>query len=221
LRAFVAESRALSAVLRQLEPREFQRATNCPPWDLAELVVHVAMSITVDDTEPLSAAPGGALRAAADYYRRPERDTPQYRQGNVDRTQQVAATILATTSAGELFDQRYAASVSVLSRRDPGQIVHIPGVGPMILADWVTTRVMSVAAHGLDVALTVGRPPWTTPAALTELEPVLISLLGMQLPAQLGWDDQTLLTVGTGRRRLTEAERAIVGPAHRRFPLLS
>jgi hypothetical protein len=61
-------------------------------------VVHIAMSIGVDDGPP-AAAPGGALSTAADYYRRPERDTRQYRQRNVDRTREVAAAVLKTTSA--------------------------------------------------------------------------------------------------------------------------
>lgn len=218
--ALVAESGALSTVLEQLGAEEFGRATNCPPWDLAELVVHVAMSVRVGDEPPI-AAPGGALSTAADYYRRPERNTSPYRQGNVDRTQQVAAAVLATTPAAQWFSQTCATAISVLRRRDLGQIVPIGGVGAMTLADWVTTRVMSLAAHGLDVAITLGRPPWTTRSALIEIAPVLTDLLGMPPPAELGWDDLALLAVGTGRRPLTEDERSILGPAQHRFPLLS
>jgi hypothetical protein len=119
------------------------------------------------------------VATAADYYRRPERDTGQYRQGNVDRTQQVAAEVVTTTSAGQWFQDACATTISTLSRRDLGQIVPIDGVGPMTLADWVGTRVMSLAAHGLDVAITLDRPPWTTRAALNETGPMLTSLLGI------------------------------------------
>jgi len=91
----------------------------------------------------------------------------------------------------------------------------------MKLADWVVTRVVSVAAHGLDVALTVDLRPWTRRSALDVMRPVLVSLLGAEPPAQLGWDAQTLLEVGTGRRELTSDERAILGIAQARFPLLS
>jgi uncharacterized protein (TIGR03083 family) len=220
LTALVEESRALSAVLDRLGPAEFGRATNCPPWDLAELVVHIAMSIRVDDDPPI-AAPAGALSTAADYYRRPERNTSPYRQGNVDRTQQVAAGVLATTSAPQWFGETCATAIGALRRRDLGEIVPIDGVGPMTLADWVTTRVMSLAAHGLDVAITLDEAPWTTRSALMETTPVLTSLLGMPPPAELGWDDLALLAVGSGRRPLSEDERSILGPAQRRFPLLS
>jgi len=50
---------------------------------------------------------------------------------------------------------------------------------------------------------------------------VLISLLGAEPPARLGWDDRTLLAAGTGRRALTHHERAVLGSLQNRFPLLS
>jgi uncharacterized protein (TIGR03083 family) len=220
LAALQAECGALSEVLGGLGEAEFGRPTNCPPWNLAELVVHIGMSISVEDPPP-PAASGGVLVSAAAYYRRPERDTARYRQGNVDRTREVAAAVLQTVSAARWFDQVHLGAVATLSQLDPHQVVHISGVGSMRLADWLLTRVMSVAAHGLDVAITLDRPPWTTQAALSQTTPVLAALLGMPAPAELGWDDQALLAAGTGRRRLTETERSILGPGHDRFPLLS
>lgn len=216
------ESRALSAVLRQFDPGGFDRPTNCPPWNLDELVVHIAMSIHLgDDDELPAAAPQSGLRTAADYYRRPERDTSDYRQSTVDHTTEAAADVLARTSSAGWFDEVSRDTVMRLGRFDLGRAVRIPGVGPMTLADWVATRVMSVAAHGLDVALTLGLEPWTTRSALDVTCPVLISLLGTELPAQLGWDDRTLLAAGTGRRPLTSPDRAVLGPLQTRFPLLS
>ena len=222
LTALHDESRALSAVLRQVDPGDFVRPTNCPPWNLNELVVHIAMSIHLGDDDELAAAtPLSGVMTTADYYRRPERDTSYYRQSNVDRTKEAAGDILARISAARWFDEVSRDTVLRLSRLDLGRLVQIPGCGPMKLADWVSTRVMSVAAHGLDVALTLGLEPWTTRSALDVTSPVLISLLGTKPPAQLGWDDRTLLAAGTGRRALTSPERAVLGPLQNRFPLLS
>jgi Mycothiol maleylpyruvate isomerase N-terminal domain len=39
------ETSALSVVLHTLDPAQFDRPTNCPPWDLRELVVHTAASV--------------------------------------------------------------------------------------------------------------------------------------------------------------------------------
>src|SRR5215204_4588527 len=207
LTALHDESRALSTVLRQTDPQDFGRPTNCPPWNLNELVVHIAMSIHLGDDDELPAATShSGVVAAADYYRRPERDTADYRHSNVDRTQKAASDVLARTSAPRWFDQVSQDTVLRLSRLDLARVVQIPSCGPMRLADWVLTRVISVAAHGLDVALTLGLQPWTTRPALDITRPVFVSLLGTEPPARLGWDDQTLLAAGTGRRALTRHE---------------
>lgn len=221
LTALTRECQALSAVLRELNPEDFSRATNCPPWDLQELVVHIADSIRVGDETLPPAEPHAELRSPADYYRRPERDTPAYRQGNVDRTQRLAQRVLGETSAVDWFDEVSRHTVSTLSRQDLDQVVLIPRRGAMRLSEWVVTRVVSVAAHGLDVAMTLGRAPWTTSPALQAVRPVFVALLGAQPPETLGWDDQAFLATATGRRALTDHERALLGPYAQRFPLLS
>lgn len=91
------EAKALSAVLHTLDPPQFDRPTNCPPWDLRELVVQTAASVGIRDTFP-SADPQSVLFSAADYYRRTERDTSEYRQRNVDRTRQLSQRLLADSS---------------------------------------------------------------------------------------------------------------------------
>jgi hypothetical protein len=155
---------------------------------------------------------------AADYYRRAERGTSDYRQSNVERTKHAAGDILAKMTAVRWFDEVSRDTMLRLSHLDLGRLVQIPACGPMKLADWVSTRVMSVAAHGLDAALTLGRESWTTWTALDVTCPVLIALLDTEPPAQLGWDDCTLLAAGTGRRALTPPEHAVLGPLQNRLP---
>jgi hypothetical protein len=99
--------------------------------------------------------------------------------------------------------------------------VQVPAVGAMRLGDWTVTRVISVAAHGVDVALTLRRVPWTTHSALTVMRGVFLSLLGAELPQRLAWDDQLFLEAATGRRALTDQDRMVLGPLQERFPLLS
>lgn len=221
LTALAHESQALSAVLRELEPEDLTRMTNCPPWDLQELVVHIADSIRVKDLAFPDADPHAELTTAADYYRRPERNTSAYRQRNVDSVQQRALMVLADISAVRWFDEISHQTITALSKQDFDQAVLIPCRGAMKLGDWVVTRVVSVAAHGLDVAITLGRPPWTTPSALAAMRPVFLSLLGTQPPETLAWDDQAFLATATGRRTLTNYEREILGPYAQCFPLLS
>jgi hypothetical protein len=122
---------------------------------------------------------------------------------------------------GAWFDQISRDAVARLSDDDLDRAVRIPDRDPMRLADWVVTRVISVAAHGLDVAITLGRQPWTTGPALAIVRPVFVDLLGVEPPVSLHWDDLALLATATGRRTLTDPERVLLGPRHGLFPLLS
>jgi uncharacterized protein (TIGR03083 family) len=220
LTALSEESRALSAVLQGLDTEDWARLTNCPPWDLQELVVHIGASLGLNGPLPTAEAAGG-LMSASDYYRRPERATSAYRQRNVEQTQQFAARVLTATSAVSWFEEVTLDTITTLSGDDPNRVVSISGKGTMRLEEWVVTRVISVAAHGLDIALTLERPAWTVPSALQVMRPVFESLLQQQLPAPLDWDDLTFLAVATGRRALSESERRVLGRSAARFPLLS
>jgi uncharacterized protein (TIGR03083 family) len=220
LTALRQETRALSTVLHELNPAQFTQPTNCPPWNLQELIVHMAASIAIRNRFP-TAEPQSVLASAADYYRRPERDTPAYRQRNVDQTQQLARTVLADAAPARWFDQVSRDTLARLGDDDLDRAVLVPGRGAMRLADWIVTRVISIAAHGLDVAITLDRDPWTTGPALTIIRPVFVDLLGSEPPASLQWDDQALLATATGRRLLTDCERMLLGSRQARFPLLS
>jgi uncharacterized protein (TIGR03083 family) len=220
LTTLTEESRAFSTVLLPLDADAFTRSTNCPPWNLKELVVHTATSIRLHGDFP-DPRPGARTRSAADYYRRPERATPQYRDRNVDQTQVLAARLPAGMTAATMFEQVWQETVGKLRDQDPDRRVQVPAVGAMRLGDWTVTRVISVAAHGVDVALTLQRAPWTASSALTVMREVFLSLLDAELPKRLDWDDQLLLEAATGRRALSDQDRMILGPLQERFPLLS
>ena len=219
LDALREETAALSSVLNTLEPSLFELPTNCPPWNLRELVVHTAASVALRAALP-AAEPGSVPSTAADYYRRPERDTVQYRQQNVDRTVQLAARLPSGTTPARWFDEVTRDAMTKLDD-DLDRIVQISQRGAMRLTDWVLTRVISIAAHGLDVAITLGRTPWTTAEALAAIRPVLVELVGAEPPAALGWDDHAFLATATGRRALTGEEENLLGPLRERFPVLS
>ncbi len=218
--ALAAEGRAMSEALRDVSEQELDGITNCPPWTLAELVVHTAASVRFADFLP---APEGTVpREAADYYRRPERSTTKYRQRNVERAQGHARVVFAHASVPDYFESMLGSIVSWANGVDLARVVQIDGTGAMRLGDWLLTRVISLAAHGLDVALTLSRPSWTTAHALRVMRPVFVSLLGgAERPAGLGWDDQRFFEVSTGRQPLAATDRDKLGPLADRFPLLS
>lgn len=214
------ESAALVAALRGLDGPEYERVTNCPPWTLAELVVHTGTSLAV----PAGFVPahaGAPVLEAADYYRRPERGTEAYRTSNVALAQEVARSLEPGTDVAGWFSRAAEELADRLEGLDLAVPVEVPRVGAMPIREWAATRVMAVAAHGLDVAITLGRQPWTTSRAIDVCRPVLVALLGAEPPATVGWDGPALLAVGTGRRALTEYERTQLADLADRLPLLS
>ncbi|MFC7623070.1 maleylpyruvate isomerase N-terminal domain-containing protein [Microlunatus sp. GCM10028923] len=217
LEAFAAEGRILVEVVRGLTADDLGRPTNCPPWDLTELIVHLVGGVRVGEFR--TAPPGARPREAADYYRRPERDTVEYRDSNVQQAQQATARLEG--SAAEALDGSLRDAVASLTADDLDRVVEIPRVGPMRLREWLTTRVIALAAHGLDVAITLGRPPWTTPSAHAVMAPVFRSLLGRDWPAGPGWSEARVLALATGRAGLTDDERDLLGRHAARLPLLS
>jgi len=220
LGALRAECGALVRVLGGIGADGFLLPTNCPPWDLGELVVHMADSVSLGRMLPDGDVSEG-LFSAADYYRRPERDTAEYRQRNVERAVRLAGSVPAGVSAVEWFERVAGETVALLEGDDLGRVVFVPGRGSMRLGDWVATRVVAVAAHSLDVAITLGREGWTTGEALEVVRPVFVDLLGGEPAEELGWDDAAFLAVATGRRGLNDEERAVLGERAERFPLLS
>lgn len=217
MRAFEAECRALQEVVDGLAESDFVRPTNCPPWTVKELIVHIAIGLPAELSivdKPLT------LHEPADYYRRPERSTTEYHQTIADNTRTAAATLPSGPAAAELLRERWQAAFRSWARMDPGAAVELPA-GVSRLADYVVTRVLAHAAHGLDLAISLDREPWTTAATFDQIRPVFVSLLGKPPPDALEWDDQRFLAVATGRQRLSAAEHELLGADADVFPLLS
>ena len=129
LTALARETQAISAVLHELDPADLARATNCPPWNLQELVVHIGATVWVGDVPLPVAESHEEPHSAADYYRRPERSTSSYRQGNVDRTTELARTVVADTSAVQWFDDVADQAIAALGKLDLDQVIP-EGAGP-------------------------------------------------------------------------------------------
>ncbi|GAA4989686.1 maleylpyruvate isomerase N-terminal domain-containing protein [Actinopolymorpha pittospori] len=220
LLAFEDEARTFDAVLCDLTEDDFAKATNCPPWNVKELVVHVGVVLPTPGA--LGDAPPGDpdLREPADYYRRLERGTTGYRDDIVKRTQDFAVGLADGAAAAAFLTQRWRTSLAEWTARDLDRLVTSRG-GVTRLRDYIVTRVISHAAHGLDLAVSLGRAPWTTETALAIMRPVFVSLLGGEPPAALRWTDADLFARGTGRRALDPADRDLLGSWAARFPLLS
>lgn len=184
------------------------------------MVAHVRFSINVPDPMP-SPAVGAALCEAADYYRRDERHTEEYRTRNVQIAQELARQYPSGRAAAADLAGAVEQLLHRLEREDLDALVGYGPSGALKFGDFLLTRLLAVAAHGIDMAITMKREPWTLRETAVLLAPILIALLGRALPPTLDWDEQWLLEAGTGRRSLSERERATLGPLADAFPLIS
>ena len=196
----VGECVAIERALADVEEGAFARPTNCPPWSLKELVVHVWQTLQLPSSFRTSTA---TPASAADWYRRSERETADYRARNVDRARAAAeaysdgaASVLALVAAGHEIRRR-------LETAGGDSVITHPAVGAITLNDFVVTRVISVAVHGVDIAISTGVAPFITADALEVTCAVLEQLLGVSA-VELGWTKLELVLWGTGRERLPE-----------------
>lgn len=230
--AFDAECRTLTDTLTSLDESEFTRATNCPPWTLHELVVHICFSACTFPDDLAAPAADSILVTAADYYRRAERSTDEYRIDNVRRTQRAARQFSTGAEATDAVASAWQRTRSQLKGTDPEALVagranivrdgQVLASTAMTLHSYAITRLIALSAHAVDVALTLSRPAWTTKATADAVIPALLELLGGENPLPtLGWDHQSFLAVATGRRALAPRDQRLLGERAERFPLLS
>ena len=190
------ECQRVAAALESLAESSYAVETNCPPWTLKELVVHIWQSIQL----PKAFNTGeGTPTTAADWYRRGERETPEYRTKNVDQAKSAASFFSsgadaaeALVAAGERFEER-------ISECDLEALIRTANAPAISLRDFTITRVISVAVHGLDVALSLRTEPFTSPSGQRVTCAVLEELLGAS-SSELGWTDNEMMLWATGRR---------------------
>ena len=213
--AFGAEGRRLSRVLAGLDDAAFARPTACAPWTVAELAYHVRM--TMGRLPGMLAAPepaGSDLVSAAGYYRADQRFSKATNEGRIESAQRGAAALAG--AAARARDVEVARRQAELALRDapPGRVVTTRHGDRMLLREFLRTRVLELAVHGLDLAAALDREPWVTaPAAHVTEDLLLPPPAASRLRAQTGWDRVGLIARLTGRRPVTPAESELIQSA--------
>ncbi len=213
--AFRAESRRLSEVVGGLGDAAFARPTACSPWTVAELVCHVAM--TMRRLPGMLAAPepaGPGLVDGAGYYRADQRFSAATNDERILSAQRGAAGLAGPAARardfGDAGDQAWAA----LRAAPRGQVVRTRHGDRMLLTEFLRTRVLELAVHGLDLAAALDREPWMTSRAADVTEDLLLpSAAAARLRAGTGWDQVALIAGLTGRRPVTAGEAGLIDSA--------
>jgi uncharacterized protein (TIGR03083 family) len=213
-----AECADCAAVVTTLSEDDFDRPTRCPPWDVKALVGHIWRDvdrILVYTAEPAPDAPDSDAIA---YYRAAGVGADA---ADVARRGFEAAAAFATGhELARDFDDRWRRAVEVAASMAPDRVVRT--FGPCLrLDEYLCTRLLEAAVHGLDLAEAIGAESWITPRAKALVRSMLVAMLEDEPPSALGWDDVAFLEAGTGRRPIAPEERAVLGRLADRFPLLT
>ena len=211
------EARRSIDVVRALPDEAFATPTRCPPWDVRVLVGHMVRDLDRVLTYLGDAAPEMAISDAATYFRSydPRAEGPRIAAGSVEAAERYASPAALV----EGFDSTLRRCLEEAARAGPARVL-ATRLTSIRLDEFVKTRILEMGVHGMDLAAALGRRPWLTPAAASVVLSMLVGLLGADPAPALGWSDLTFIETATGRRPLTEAERAVLADGADSFPLL-
>lgn len=217
LDAFAGEATRLAAVLTGLTDTDDDAKTGldlpstCPPWTVRELACHVRIAVARLPGMLAAPAPPGPPVTAHAYYA-PGRADPAANTDRIAAARLDAAAWPSPRAVTTAFTGAVDTTIAAARRHDPARLVRTRWGDPMTLEDYLVTRVVEVTVHGLDIAASLNRAPWTTPAAATVVTGLLTETGagGAALPAALGWDPPTFIAKATGRQPLTDREQATV-----------
>lgn len=205
LEVFRLEAGELGRALAELPEPDWDLPTRCAPWRVRDLAAHVRMTIARLPDMLAAPAPARAEVDAAAYYRPDHRFGPE-----VNSTRISSARALAAERADGALLAEDLASVSrevvELCRAEPeGRIVRTRHGDAMALSEFLLTRVVELALHGLDLADALGREPWLTDSAGAAVQELLLGPGRDDALERLGWDRPGFLRRATGRESLDDA----------------
>ncbi|MFC4507692.1 MULTISPECIES: maleylpyruvate isomerase family mycothiol-dependent enzyme [Streptomyces] len=204
--AFRLEAGQLAQAMTEVSEAEWRLPTRCEPWKVSDLLAHVRMVIAWLPDMLTAPAPTRAEVSAAEYYRPDDRFAPETNAARIALAQAHAAEQLSGTALVEDFKATWQ-RVDRLCRAEPeGRAVCTRHGDPMLLSEFLLTRVVEVALHGLDLADALGREPWLTSQAADLVQDLLLDPDGLVALEKLGWGQLRFLRKATGREPITKEE---------------
>lgn len=202
--ALTAETTRLAHALNDIT--DWHTPTRCTPWDAAALTAHITGALARLDPMLDAPEPPHATVTAAGYY------APDHRFAPDTNTDRIHTATEAATAGGPALTAAFQATATRIidrcTRERPDRRVTTRHGDPMTLADFLTTRVLEVAVHGIDLADALDRPRWTTPEAQHAVSHLLLGDHHDTALADLGLDPVAFIAKATGRDPFTAPERA-------------
>jgi uncharacterized protein (TIGR03083 family) len=206
METFRVEAEQFSQAIEGLSDDDWGRPTACEPWRVRDLVGHVRVVIGWLPGMLSAPSPAEADISAAEYYRPGQRFAPEMNAARIALAQDHAAG----QASGDALAKDFAdlcRHVIELCQAEPDQrTVQTRHGDAMLLSEFLLTRIVEVAIHGLDLAAALGRRPWLTVQAGNAVEELLLGDQGTARIRRLGWDRRAFLRKATGREPISESE---------------
>jgi uncharacterized protein (TIGR03083 family) len=209
--AFSAEAEQLSKIIFGTDDAALERASPCPPWTVRELLCHVRIGVgrvpsMLGEPEP----PPGPLIEAPGYYRPDQRFSPAVNDDRVAAAQRAARAAGPAPALARDFDQAWRDAWALMRAAPQERVVRTRHGDRMLLAEFLRTRVLELAVHGLDLAAGLDRPPWLTDAAAAVVEDLVLPGQSARLREESGWDRPALIARATGRLPFRPSDAALL-----------
>ena len=208
LEAFRCEAGELSRALSGVRGADWARPTRCEPWSVREVLGHIRVVIGWLPQMVEGPAPDTADVSAARYYRPDDRFSLETNAARIQSARDLAADHVDGAGLVADFASMWQQVYRQCRDEPVDRVVRTRHGDAMLLSEFLITRVVEVAVHGLDIADALGREPWLTAEAEETVLGLVIGPAYRDHVRELQWDGPTALRKVTGRAELTDAERS-------------
>jgi hypothetical protein len=148
---FTVECEALGRGLGEIAEPHWNRPTRCEPWSVRELLGHVCVVLGWVPGMLTAEAPEQAEISAAEYYRPDHRFDAATNASRIGLGRERVGDVPVGSLAVEFAS--VWRGVEARCRREPtDRVVRTRHGDAMLLTDFLLTRIVEVAVHGLDLA---------------------------------------------------------------------
>lgn len=220
------EVTALAGVLLGLSEEEAVLPTRCVPWDVAALAVHTVgalhqVGVSLDGVLP---EPGRSFVSPVGYYSPDVRFSAEVNAERVEGAVAAAGRRADTGEPGRVLRAVWRDLEPRVAREPVDRALVTRHGDPMLLTDFLVTRVVELVLHGVDMADALGREPWTSGRGLALVDEVLFGAadreaLARVLPGAGGSAGLGAVRVVTGRAAVRVERRALEGVGVRALAL--
>ncbi|MBR7833340.1 maleylpyruvate isomerase N-terminal domain-containing protein [Actinospica durhamensis] len=210
LGAFSTEAERLTAELDRSAGSSAERwslPTACTPWTVRELLGHIAVTVTWLPGMLAEQAPAHATVGAAEYYRPDPRFSPETNNRRIELAREYSAQAESGAGVLALFAQQWRRVADLCAAEPQDRVVRTRHGDPMLLDDFLVTRVVEVGVHGMDLAAALGSDPWLTHEAADVITTLLAGEDAAAQLAALAWEPAFFIAKVTGRIPMTEQDR--------------